>query len=379
MSISMVVFWVSALLVLYVYAGYPLLVALLARVCGRPVQAGDVEPTVTVVIAAYNEADVIERTIRNKLEQDYPAEKLDVIVVSDASDDGTDDIVRRFGDRVRLVRQEPRAGKTSGLNLAVPQAAGEVIVFSDANSLYASDSIRRLVRNFADPDVGYVTGRMVYTNPDGTLIGDGCTAYMRYEHFIRVHESRLASVIGVDGGIDAVRKTLYRTLVANQQSDFVLPLSVSGRGHRVVYAPDAVLQEEALGAQGDEYRMRVRVALRAMWALWDERALLFSVRRPLLAWQIWSHKVLRYLAFIPIVTALVACAFLAVESAFYLGLLALGLLLIGIGLWAWVRQGKASRLALFPYYFLLLNITAGHAFVKLLSGTKQAVWAPRTG
>ena len=373
------IFWVSALLVAYIYAGYPVLAWLLARVRGRPVLAGDYEPIVTDVIAAYNEADVIERTVRNKLEQDYPPNKLDVIVVSDASADGTDEIVQRLGDRVQCLRQEPRAGKTAALNMAVPNARGEIIVFSDANSIYAKDAVRRLVRNFADPSVGYVTGRMVYTNPDGTLIGDGCSAYMRYENFIRAQESRLASVIGVDGGIDAVRKSLYRPLGADQQSDFVLPLSVAGRGHRVIFVPDAVLQEEALGDQDDEYRMRVRVALRAMWALWDERALLVSLRRPMLAWQIWSHKVLRYLAFIPIVAAIVACAVLATTSSAYLALLIAGFVLIGAGLWAWARRGKASRVIMLPYYFLLLNVTAGHAFVKLLGGTKQAIWTPRTG
>jgi cellulose synthase/poly-beta-1,6-N-acetylglucosamine synthase-like glycosyltransferase len=377
--VTAVLFWISLALVAYIYVGYPSLAWLLARLVGKPVRKADYEPSVTVVIAAHNEAGDIERTVRNKLEQDYAAAKLNVIVVSDASTDGTDDIVRGLGDRVKLIRQEPRAGKTAGLNLAVPKAAGEILVFSDANSAYAPDAIRRLVRNFADPTVGYVTGKMVYTNPDGTLIGDGCSAYMRYENFLRGQESLLASVIGVDGGIDATRRALYRPLDTEDQSDFVLPLAIAGDGLRVVYDSDAVLKEAALGDQAAEYRMRVRVALRAMWALWGQRHLLLPAPRPLLAWQIWSHKVLRYVAFFPIITAMASCAVLAATSGFYLALLIIALLLVAAGIWAWIRGGRTNRLALLPYYFLLLNVTSLHAFLKLLSGKKQVLWVPRTG
>ena len=168
-----------------------------------------------------------------------------------------------------LLRQEPRAGKTSALNMAVPNATGEILVFSDANSLYASNALRKLVQNFCDKEVGYVTGKMIYTNSEDSTTGDGCTAYMKYENFLRRVETKAGSIVGVDGGIDAVRKEFYKSMNPDQLPDFVLPLKVIDQGYRVVYEPEAILKEPSLKAPKDEYKMRVRVSLRALWALWD--------------------------------------------------------------------------------------------------------------
>ena len=164
-------FWILLAVGLYPYVLYPVLVWLLGALVSRRVAADEAyRPRVTVITAAFNEARHIEATVRNKLSQDYPAALLEVIVVSDESQDGTDEIVARIaaGDgRVRLMRQSPRQGKTAGLNLAMPHAGGEIVVFADANSIYRTDAVRKLVRNFADPAVGYVTGRMIYVNADG--------------------------------------------------------------------------------------------------------------------------------------------------------------------------------------------------------------------
>ena len=200
-------FFASLMAIAYVYCGYPLVLLALSILRTRPVNKKAMTPFVTILIAAYNEADCIAETIENKLALDYPRDKLEIIVISDGSVDGTEEIVRKYESRgVRLLRQEPRAGKTSALNLAVERAKGEILVFSDANSSYAPDALRHLVENFNDPQVGYVTGKMIYTNPDGSHVGDGCTAYMKYENLLRTLETRIGSVVGVDGGIDAVRK-----------------------------------------------------------------------------------------------------------------------------------------------------------------------------
>jgi hypothetical protein len=220
---------------------------------------------------------------------------------------------------------------------------------------------------------------MVYVNSDGSLIGDGCSAYMKYENFLRAQESSLASVIGVDGGIDAIRRELYRPMAAADQSDFVLPLAVAAAGFRVIYEPGALIREHSLSDHSSEYRMRVRVALRAMWALWDHRRLLVPWPRPLLAWQIWSHKVLRYLAFLPILGALASCAVLAYQHEVYRWALALVMLPLGVGVVTWLRGGRGNRLFVLPYYLLLLNVSSAHAFFKWLGGKKQAIWVPRVG
>lgn len=381
-------FWLCLAGLAYVYAGYPLLAWLLGRAMDRRPAAGPAgaaaHPRVTVLIAAFNEARHITATVRNKLAQDYPADRLDVIVVSDSSDDGTDGLVRAIGDpRVRLLRQEPRAGKTSALNLAMPQATGEIIVFSDANSLYAPDTISRLVDCFADRDVGYVTGRMVYKAPDGSLSGEGCSAYMRYENRLRAWETRLGSVVGVDGGVDAMRRSLYKPMRPDQLPDFVQPLRVREQGYRVVYQPEALLYEDALAATGDEYRMRVRVSLRAFHALKDMAALLDVARFGVFAWQLWSHKVLRYLAFLFMAGCLVAAWLLAnrAGTAFWKAAMAAQLLFYAAAIWGHfaARDGRGVPKPVgLATYLCVLNVASAHAFWQFLLGRKQVIWKPRT-
>jgi cellulose synthase/poly-beta-1,6-N-acetylglucosamine synthase-like glycosyltransferase len=376
------VFWISLAIIFYVYLGYPLLAHLFGKKWPLLVRKQAQEPYVSILIAAYNEADVIQATVLNKLQLNYPADKYEIIVISDQSEDGTDAIVTSFSEtNVRLLRQEPRAGKTSALNMAIPEAKGEIIVFSDANSLYDPDALRKLVANFADPQVGYVTGKMIYVDADGSMVGDGCSSYMYYENFLRAAETRLGSVVGVDGGVDAVRKELYRPMRADQLPDFVLPLSVVEQGYRVVYEPEALLRETTLKDPADEYRMRVRVSLRALWALWDMRKLLGGQINSRFAWQLWSHKVLRYLCFVFLISAFVSNVFLLKSGDIYRLLLLLQVLCYaGALLMPWVEnQGYRYSLLNFLRYFLLLNVASAHAFVKFLSGKKQALWTPRKG
>ena len=375
-----VVLLVCVAMLAYVYAVYPLMCALIARIRRRRVLSAPNTPRVSILITAYNEVAQIAASVRNKLELDYPADRCEIIVISDGSDDGTDEAVAGIAasnGRVRLARQEPRAGKTAGLNMATAVAGGEILVFSDANSLYAPDALRRLMEPFADPDVGYATGRMLYRTPDGSLTAAGCSTYMRYENTLRSLESAIGSVVGVAGGIDAVRADLYSTMRADQQPDFVLPLSVVERGRRVVYVPEAKLYESSLAEAADEFRMRTRVALRAWHALRDKAGLLNPLRYGLFSWQLFSHKWLRYLAPVFQLGALVSNIALvgrspmgnvifALQAIFYL-VAALGLL------------GRPLRAPLsFPYYLCLVNAAAGTALVRFLRGEKQVTWMPRT-
>jgi len=378
-------FWSLLILGLYPYVLYPLVVAALGKLLNRRVAASDEYlPRVTVITAAFNEARHIAATVRNKLEQDYPAHLIDVIVVSDESTDGTDEIVTSIAEadsRVRLLRQVPRQGKTAGLNLAMLEARGEIIVFSDANSIYRPDTVRKLVRNFADGRVGYVTGRMLYVNPDGSLVGDGCSAFMRYENALRASETRLGSLVGVDGGVDAVRRALYKPMRADQLPDFVLPLTVVEQRYRAVFEPEAILTEDTLTSESSEYRMRVRVALRALWALWDKRALLNPFSYGLFAWQLWSHKVLRYLSFLPLAAAMLLNWFLLSQGPVYV-LAALGQVVFALLMAIAVLGPNAlskSALSRYCFYFALLNWASAVAMTRFLRGQKQILWQPRTG
>jgi len=364
----------------YVYLGYPLLCALVAALRRRRIRRGTETPRVSILISAYDEAAHIGATVRNKLELEYPAERCEVVVVSDGSGDGTDEIVARVAateERVRLIRQEPRAGKTAALNVAAGAATGEILVFSDANSLYAPDALRRLVEPFADPEVGYVTGRMLYRTADGCLTGEGCSAYMRYENLLRRLETAVGSIVGAAGGIDAVRAGLYVRMRPDQQPDFVLPLSVVERGWRAVFVPEARLYEASLDHTSDEFRMRTRVALRAWHALRDKAGLLNPLRHGIFAWQLFSHKWLRYLAPVFQIGAFASNAALLGQSPVWDALMALQTVFYGLAAAGFLGRPLPSPLS-FPFYICLLNAAAGTALVRFLRGRRQVIWSPRT-
>jgi cellulose synthase/poly-beta-1,6-N-acetylglucosamine synthase-like glycosyltransferase len=377
-----VLFWFLLVLTAYPFVLYPALAYVLSRVRGAPVKKGSATPTVSILIAARNEADCIRETLANKLAQDYPRDRMEVIVISDASTDGTDEIVQEFaGQGVRLLRQRERGGKSSALNLGIREATGEIIVFSDANSMYEPSTIRALVRGFEDESVGYVTGKMIYVHPDGSVIGEGCSAYMRYENLLRAWETRLGSIVGVDGGVDAMRRSLFAPLLPDALPDFALPLDVVRRGFRVVYEPSAVLREQTVTSTGDEYRMRVRVALRALWAIRERLDLLNPMRHGMFAWQMLSHKVLRYGAFVPQILLLAVNGVLAASSDFFRALFWLQCGAYALALLGFLLSGRRSLPAVlaYPYYFVLIQAASFHAVLKLLAGQKIVVWNPRTG
>ena len=377
-----VAFWIAAGFVFYIYAGYPLLVFLASALLRRHVHKHDREPKISVLIAAYNEVRHIGRTLDVMLQSDYPSHQLQIIVISDGSTDGTDEVVRGYADRgVLLLRQEPRNGKTAALNAAVPHATGELLVFADANSMYEPTALRHLAANFADPSVGYVTGKLGYRNPDGSLTGDGCSLYMRYENFLRTCESNLGSLVGVNGGIDAVRRALYVPMQPDDLPDMVLPLRVVGSGFRVVYDPEALLTEQANGNAHDEYRMRVRVSLRAIWTLADMREMLNVRRHGFFAVQLLSHKALRYLAFAFMVLMFVLAGVLWSDGVIYQAAL-VGQVVIGVcALFGYVAEQYRwqTRVLAVPYYLLLVNLAASQAWIKFLRGERHRVWRPRLG
>ncbi|MBV9080302.1 MAG: glycosyltransferase family 2 protein [Elusimicrobia bacterium] len=374
-------FWFSVAGIALAYAGYPAVLAVVGAVRRRPIAKGAIEPAVSILIAAHNEADDIEATIKNKLELDYPAGRREIIVVSDGSTDGTDDIVRRYESRgVRLLTQNPRRGKTAALNWAATVSTGEILVFSDANSIYRPDALRRIVANFADPSVGYVTGKMLYADASGSIIGSGCSAYMRYENVLRELETRVGSVVGVDGGVDAVRRSLYEPMREDLLPDFILPLRVAGKGRRVVYEPEAVLIEQTLTETSDEVRMRVRVILRSYHALWFMKRLLNPFRTGFFAFQLFAHKILRYLVGVLQLTALVSSAAVAGRSPFYAAVFAVQVVFYLFALGGFLlRRGRAHGLFRYPYYLCLLNGAALMALWKFLKGDNIAVWTPRKG
>jgi cellulose synthase/poly-beta-1,6-N-acetylglucosamine synthase-like glycosyltransferase len=374
------VFWISLFLIVYPYAIYPLLLALWGRLRPRPVARAPIEPSVSVLIPAYNEVDVIAATLTAMTAQDYPKDRLQILVVSDGSDDGTDDVVRSFADRgVELLRQTDRGGKALGLNAAVKRARGEIVVFCDANARFAPDALRSIVQNFADPGVGYVTGTLTVASEGGVASGNG-DAYLRFEESLRAAETRVGSVIGVNGGCDAIRRSLYSDIPKELITDFVLPLRVIAAGQRVVFDPQAASVEDGNEELQSEFSMRVRVALRALQGLVHMRRLLNPLRYPAASFCIVSHKLVRYMAFVFLATALVSNVALAIGSPFYCGLLVAHLACYALAACGLVGLGRRlGILAVAPAYLLMSYWAFAVATWRFLRGQTMATWKPRAG
>ncbi|MCL4813197.1 MAG: glycosyltransferase, partial [Vicinamibacteraceae bacterium] len=369
------VFLLSLGLLAYVFLGYPWLLRAIVRLRGaRPVRKAPVEPTVTLVVSAFNEAAVIGKKIENGLALDYPLGKLTIAVVSDASDDGTDDIVRSYAGRgVRLFRQEERRGKTAGLNAVVPRLTSEVVVFSDANAMYEPGAVRALVQNFADPDVGCVTGEARYLKEGATAADEGERTYWNYEIQIKRLETAVGSVVGGDGAIYAIRRELWRNLPENAINDFLNPLQIVAAGWRGVYEPDAVCWEETAGGTGREYRRRVRIVSRSWRAVFQAPGVLNPFRVEFFSVSLLSHKVLRWLSgVLALVMVSSAALWLASHPAAHtwtaLGAAAVASLLLVLP--------AGRRLLQLATYFGVINVASFVGIVKGSLGRVSGTWAP---
>ncbi|HEV3469408.1 MAG TPA: glycosyltransferase family 2 protein [Pyrinomonadaceae bacterium] len=374
-----IVFWAGALALLYTYAGYPLLVWAVSRLRPRALRRAACEPTVTVVITAYNEERDLAAKLENTLALDYDPAKLEVIVASDCSTDRTDEIARSFAARgVRLHRQPERLGKTAAQNAAVGLARGEVVLFSDATTLYRRDVLRSLAPNFADPSVGCVAGHLVYVDPAETATGRGARSYWGYETFLRRHESRACSLIGAPGCLYAVRRAAYVPLYHEACSDFIIATKMVEQGLRAVYEPSAVCTEETNRRPGRELRMRVRIIAQTLTDLWRHRAMLNPLRAGFYAVQLISHKVMRYLVPVFLLMCLASSLALAPGSRFYAGAAAAQVVFYaaaGAG-WLLERAGLRPRLLALPQYFVLANVAALVAFYQFARGERYARWEP---
>jgi len=380
---SVFVYWASLVLLAYVYVGYPMLLFIAAKVLRRKaVERGAGLPRATLIISAYNEAKVIDAKLHNSLALEYPRERLEILVVSDCSSDQTDEIVRSFGRHgVKLLRMPERSGKTVGLNEAIRHASGEIMIFSDANAEYDRHAITRLVRNFADPEVGAVTGESRYAVEENDASTESENAYWRYELALKKLESALGSVVGGDGAIYAIRKFLYQCLDPADLSDFVTPLQIVQQGYRNVYEPEAVSYEGGAEDFASEFRRKVRIVNRAWRASWKMRGLLNPFRYGLFAVQFLSHKVLRWLAPVFMVFLLVANIAIAERSAVYAVTLAGQFLFYAAALAGWLlsRSGNSIFMMNVPYYFCSVNLASLVGMLQALRGRTYTTWTSSRG
>ncbi|MGM0953177.1 MAG: glycosyltransferase family 2 protein [Pseudomonadota bacterium] len=381
MMTFLVALTVASLLVpVYVYFGYPALLWLLTRrYPPHTHRQAEITPPMTLIISCYNEAAVIREKLANALALEYPGEQLQILVVSDGSDDGTDEIVREYqGQGVQLIRQEGRLGKTMGLNLALEQIKTGVVVFSDANAMYAPDALQKLVRNFADPQVGYVVGAALYTDADTGASARNENLYWRYEMAIKKMESRLHSVVGGDGAIYAIRRELWQPLQQKDINDFVNPLQIIAIGYRGVFDGEARCFEETAGNFAGEVARKERIVNRSIRGLMRVKATLDPFQVGIFAWQVISHKLLRWL--IPLFLAIAAaCSLLLALAGFGLfqWLTGAALALLALALVGHLARHKNNLPALVsvPYYFVMVNLYALRGIVSAFRGRTQVTWS----
>jgi len=369
------VFAGAVALIAYTFVGYPALVALLARLRPRPLREEQIEPLVSLIVVAHNEDAVIADRLRNCLELDYPAERLELIVVADGSDDRTADVARGF-DGVTVLHQPERRGKLHAMNRAARSAHGDVLVFSDANNRYGPEALRELVAPFADPSVGVVTGRKAIDDGTGRALDQAEGLYWRYESRLKEWESRTGSVTAVAGEIISFRREAFPeappgTIV----DDFAQAMLAAAAGWRIAYAPAAVSLEAASATIEDEATRRARIVSGRGQAL--VRLLPFVARRnPSYAFRVVSHKGVRPLVPWAILAAALsslplagrrrwARAAVGGQAVFY------GAALAGL---MGERRGRRSRFLYLPYWFCRMNLATLSGLADFARGRHDALW-----
>jgi cellulose synthase/poly-beta-1,6-N-acetylglucosamine synthase-like glycosyltransferase len=376
----MVVLCLAGLCILaHAYVGYPLSLALMRLVRRRPLpdRQSSSTPTVALVISAHNEERVLGMKIENSLDLDYPSDSLRIVVVSDASTDATETIARGYAARgVVLEAFAERRGKVACLNDVIPGLDAEIVVMSDANSLYRRDAIRMLVRHFEDPEVGCVCGELLYVNPRALAAGEGERTYWNYERAIKRMESALGSLLGANGAIYAYRRRLFRRVDPLMFCDDLIPIRIRLEGCLALYDPQAVCTEEAATEETEFGRRRRHASfgLRSMLCLGREAV---RARDGLILYQCLSHRVLRWLGGLALGMIALSTPFLPAPArllAFWTQGLFYGAALLGFMV---DRAGLRSRVLYLPYYFMVLTVAGAAGLVSFVARSDKPYWDSR--
>jgi cellulose synthase/poly-beta-1,6-N-acetylglucosamine synthase-like glycosyltransferase len=368
-----IVFISLSSLILYIYAGYPLVLFIAGLFKRKSKIKNEYDlPSVALIISVHNEYKIIRDKIENSLQLDYPQNKLRIVVASDGSDDGTIDIVREYAARnVVLKAFEKRSGKSATLNRALVGLEDDIVVFSDANAFYRKDAIRKLAYNFKDPEVGCVVGNLTYIDSESN-VGKGESLYWRYEAFLNRLESRIKSVLVATGTIFAIRRELYHPVCADVANDFQIPADIASQGFGVVYEREAVATEKVSTFFTEEFKRKYRIIIRGLTGFSYLRKNSCGKRR---IFQFISRKLLRWWIG-PILPVLFAVNLFLVNESLFLGLFVLQTLFYLLALTGYITGGepKQSKIFYIPFYFVMVNLAAFSAIVTYISGKRFSVW-----
>lgn len=377
MFVVEIAFWLSVCLVVYAYVGYPLALIVLSWWRTRPVDKGLIRPSVTFIITAYNEEKRIADKLENTFALDYPPSLIEVLVASDCSTDRTDEIVRSYADKgVKLVRASVRKGKESGQKLAVDVATGEILVFSDVATILSGNAVSNIVRNFHDATVGCVSSIDQFIDKDGKLSGEG--AYVRYEMWLRSLESRVYSLVGLSGSFFAARRTVCRDWAADLQSDFNTLINSIKFGLRGVIDPLSIGYYQNISDEKKEFERKVRTVVRGIAVLMRSRSLLNPLKFGFFAWELFSHKLCRWLVPFALCLTFLFNLLLVTRSEWYLVTLVLqvGMYLSSL-LW-FLSNGlvRSNPFLKIPAFFVLANASIMIAWIRYLRGERITLWNP---
>ena len=371
-------FGVAAAMAVYAYVVYPLLLSGLTRIRSRPIAKGEHTPFISLVIPAHDEEAIIRQKLDNSLVLDYPRDRLEILVASDGSKDRTDAMVQEFANRglVRFFAFPVRRGKAAILNEVISDARGHIVVFSDANVMYASDAIRKLVRGFSDPQVGCISGNVILVN-DHTGFGDGETAYYRLERFIQGRESRLGSIIGADGGMFALRRELFHPIDPRTVlDDFVISMNVATRGFRLTYEEEARGYELASVTIRDEFRRRKRIA-GGIWQALIHGWGLPTWRNGFLFFAFLSHKIARWIAAFAMGVCLLTSGLLSGAGTWWdvvFGVQVAAYATVTAGWWAVGHGWKIPTWLRVALYFVLSNAATVVGILHAMTREEPVMW-----
>jgi poly-beta-1,6-N-acetyl-D-glucosamine synthase len=384
-----IVFWISLAALFWTYFGYPILMYLRSKIAPNPIRKDpDLRPSITMLIPAYNEADVIRRKLENTVNIDYPKDKFEVLVIDDGSTDDTVKIIEEFASKgITLLRQPQRGGKMGAVNMGFQNAKGDIVVLSDASPDYESQSLKILMQPFADEKVGVVVGTLAVWDSTNA-VAKPAGLYWKYEAALRKWESRTGNTVAVHGNMFAIRRQLYRPLKGGTVNDeFSIAMEAIRQGYRVVYEPNAISYDDASANMKDEFNRRVRINAGRFQALFSAGYL----RAPNLetSFRLFSHKLLRPLTpvfmLLTLITNLLAFLFpndgnpLSLNN--WLGLVMLlgqvAFYLLSYLGWFAEKQGRHLKLLNVPYYFTSSNLAALVGMWRWIRGTQKVTWQKR--
>lgn len=382
MTVIEIIFWLSFFAIVYPYLGYPALLWIFSTIRNDSVKKEDITPFVSLIISAYNEEKIIVGKIENSLKLDYPKDLLEIAIISDGSTDSTNDIIREYAkkdNRIRPFIVPANKGKTSCLNDFVPLLKGEIILFTDANSFFDKKVVHNVVRPFGDLRIGFVTGITKYFTLSGSKETEAINFYSKIELYIKCLESKIGSCVGADGAIFAIRKKLFSPMKPHDINDLVIPMNIIKQGFRGIVEEKAFCREETAGEIKGEFNRQIRITARTLRAIFSYKTLLNPFKYPVFSFEIFSHKLMKFITPFWIALIFVANAYLAGTGILFYQLVMI--LQILFYLFAFVgflqkKDNRKGRLFDLTCSFFMVNLAYALGWFKYFSKQTYTYWEP---